>query len=244
MAATGKEAVTLEQFKLFAESQGGGGFDIDKVYPVGSVYFSMSSVNPSSLFGGTWQKIEGRFILTSDSSRQAGDTGGSNDAVVISHTHSGSTNSAGSHDHSGSALSSGSHTHSISGGSHTHSASTTSAGGHTHTPTNADSSSWLATKPTKQPSCTYTTNHEWAIPYWYTTQTSMGTAGSHSHTVSVSTSSSHSHTISSAGAHTHTLDIDSDGSHSHNVSINSAGVSGTDKNMPAYFVINAWQRIA
>lgn len=35
----------------------------DKVYPVGSVFISVSSVSPESLFGGTWEQISGRFLI-------------------------------------------------------------------------------------------------------------------------------------------------------------------------------------
>lgn len=103
------------------------------VYLVGSIYMSMANVSPQTLFGGTWVKLEGRFLLTSDSSHTVGTTGGSNDAVAVSHTHTGSTGSSGSHTHSGKSDTDGSHTHSISGGSHSHTASTSSAGSHTHT---------------------------------------------------------------------------------------------------------------
>lgn len=238
MAATGQEAVTISQLKQFADSQGGG-FDINKVYPIGSVYLSMANTDPSTLFGGVWQKLEGRFLLTSDSSRSAGDTGGSNDAVAIEHTHSGTAASSGSHSHGGTALSDGSHTHSISGGSHSHSASSSTTGSHTH--------SWG-----QYLYRTYPTGSGWntseriaAISGGSTGGNGVtGSGGSHSHTITVSTSSSHSHTIGSSGSHTHTLDIDSDGSHTHSVTINSSGVDGTDKNMPAYLVVNAWQRTA
>lgn len=33
------------------------------IYPVGSIYMSVNSTNPSTLFGGTWEQIKGRFLL-------------------------------------------------------------------------------------------------------------------------------------------------------------------------------------
>ena len=35
----------------------------DIVYPVGSIYISVNSTSPATLFGGTWERIEGRFLL-------------------------------------------------------------------------------------------------------------------------------------------------------------------------------------
>ena len=46
------------------------------VYPVGSIYLSVSGDNPKSLFGGTWVRIEDTFLLASGSSYSAGSTGG------------------------------------------------------------------------------------------------------------------------------------------------------------------------
>lgn len=38
-------------------------FDILSVYPVGSIYMSVNSSNPATLFGGMWERIVGRFLL-------------------------------------------------------------------------------------------------------------------------------------------------------------------------------------
>lgn len=35
----------------------------DFIYPIGAIYISTSSINPSTLFGGTWESIQGRFLL-------------------------------------------------------------------------------------------------------------------------------------------------------------------------------------
>ena len=58
-------------------------------YPVGSIYISTVSTNPNSLFGfGTWVAYgEGRVLLGVGGGFTAAATGGSANAVVVSHTH-------------------------------------------------------------------------------------------------------------------------------------------------------------
>lgn len=69
-----------------------------KSYPIGSIYLSTSSTSPSSLFGGTWEQIKGKFLFASDDvltngvittagTYHVGATGGSADAVVVEHKH-------------------------------------------------------------------------------------------------------------------------------------------------------------
>lgn len=70
----------------------------DKAYPIGSIYMSVNDVNPSELFGGEWEQIQGRFLLASGdltdendnilATYNVGDTDGNKDAVVVSHSHS------------------------------------------------------------------------------------------------------------------------------------------------------------
>lgn len=48
-------------------------------YPVGSIFQSVNATSPASLFGGSWEKIEGRFLLGSSSKYDLGDTGGASE---------------------------------------------------------------------------------------------------------------------------------------------------------------------
>lgn len=54
----------------------GSNFVLDNVYPVGSIYMNVNSTNPGTLFGGTWEQIQGRFLLGMSSSYPAGSSGG------------------------------------------------------------------------------------------------------------------------------------------------------------------------
>ncbi len=67
--------------------------NIDFIYPVGSIYMSTNDVSPQTLFGGSWSKIEGRFLLGSSSSYPLGSTGGEA-------THKLTTNEIPKHAHS------------------------------------------------------------------------------------------------------------------------------------------------
>lgn len=50
---------------------------LELVYPIGSVYISTNSINPSTLFGfGTWNQIQDKFLLAAGSAYSAGSTGG------------------------------------------------------------------------------------------------------------------------------------------------------------------------
>lgn len=60
---------------------------VDLIYPVGSIYMSVNSANPETLFGGTWQQIKDRFLLSAGDTYTAGNTGGSAKATLPSHTH-------------------------------------------------------------------------------------------------------------------------------------------------------------
>ena len=140
---------------------------LQALYPVGSVYINGSSTtNPATLFGfGTWTAIgAGRVLVGQDTGDAAfdvlGETGGSKDAIVVAHTHTGTTATVSTahthtfsattssvdltHGHTGSGTTGNNNVdHSHSGTTaganvdHTHnfsgSATTSAAGSHSHT---------------------------------------------------------------------------------------------------------------
>ena len=70
------------------------------MYPVGSIYTSTASTNPNTLFGfGTWVAFgAGRVMVGNGGGFTAGATGGSADAIVVSHTHTATVTDPG-HQH-------------------------------------------------------------------------------------------------------------------------------------------------
>lgn len=79
---------------------------LEMVYPVGSIYMSAENNNPSSFLGGTWEALYDRMLVGAGSLYSAGDTGGSADAVVVEHTHTGTIASSGAHYHTSAMMSS------------------------------------------------------------------------------------------------------------------------------------------
>ena len=74
---------------------------LQALYPVGAIYSSTVSTNPGTVFGfGTWVAYAaGRVMIGDGGGFAAGATGGSADAVVVSHTHTATVTDPG-HSHS------------------------------------------------------------------------------------------------------------------------------------------------
>ena len=45
-------------------------------HPIGSIYITTNNINPSSIFGGTWEQLKDRFLLATGDTYEAGSTGG------------------------------------------------------------------------------------------------------------------------------------------------------------------------
>ena len=72
---------------------------LNMIYPVGSIYMSVNNVNPGTFLGGTWTALQDRFLIGAGSSYGVNATGGNKDAIIPSHTHTGSVASSGAHYH-------------------------------------------------------------------------------------------------------------------------------------------------
>lgn len=49
---------------------------IDYIYPIGSIYLSVNSTSPATLFGGSWTQLKDRFLLGAGSTYSSRATGG------------------------------------------------------------------------------------------------------------------------------------------------------------------------
>ncbi len=106
-APTASSGTNTTQLATTAFVQAAVTAGIQALHPVGSIYTAVVSTNPGTLLGfGTWTAFgAGRVMVGFNASNAlfdtAEETGGSADAIVVSHTHtfSTTTNTAGSHRH-------------------------------------------------------------------------------------------------------------------------------------------------
>ena len=55
---------------------------LDLIYPIGTIYMSTSDNSPASVLGGSWAKIEGKFLIGANNDYSLGSNGGN-----ANHTH-------------------------------------------------------------------------------------------------------------------------------------------------------------
>lgn len=61
-------------------------------YPIGSIYMSVNNINPANFFGGSWERIKDKFLLSAGDTYSAGDIGGEAEHTLT-------INEMPSHDH-------------------------------------------------------------------------------------------------------------------------------------------------
>lgn len=65
---------------------------LNLIYPIGSIYMSVNDISPQSFLGGTWERLQDRFLIGAGNSYNANATGGSTTHTLTidempSHTH-------------------------------------------------------------------------------------------------------------------------------------------------------------
>lgn len=235
----------------------------NKIYPVGSIYMSIVESNPATLFGGTWERIEGQFLIGCNGTYPNGTSGGTANTTLAtanlpSHSHSVSItsgNQSANHTHSVGAHSHGlnSHKHSFSAttgnqnANHTHSGTTSSNGSHNH----QCYKSWgFKTGTGGLNYCMGTVDDGFSGSGNWT-----NSAGGHTHTMTTgNNSASHKHSVSgttgAASGSTANSSAFNSGSnsanHTHSVSgdTGSTGSATSFTNLPPYLAVYIWKRTA
>lgn len=246
---------------------------LDAVYPIGSIYISANSINPTTLFGGTWEAWgSGRVPVGVDSADNDFNTaekeGGEKAHTLTtdempSHTHDFTgTTSSHTHNFTGTSVASGTisanHTHTIpaltvsSSGKHTHSTTAQAVSDISYVVSSNGIKNYLMWKSANA----YEGSSPNASGIRPTANT--GDAGYESIVTRIPALS-----ISSSGAHTHTTDSGKTGNqssnHTHNVTANgtnsntsitptgtnsSVGNNTAHNNLQPYITCYMWKRTA
>ena len=190
--------------------------NLGDIYPIGAIYMNTTLVDPATLFGGTWERIQDVFLLCAGSSYAAGSTGG---AATQAHTHSQVARTSGGPSNN----TSGSTAISVAQmPSHNHnSRSLTGYFDAALVDRNATISFTGI--------CSASTPRERSWKY-----------GEGDTCRKITIDASHTHTANGSGSgHTHTLN-----SHTHSVGATTTGGASNTNNMPPYLTIYAWKRTA
>lgn len=202
---------------------------LDIVYPVGSIYMSINSTNPNTLFGGSWQRITGKFLLsatdggatgTNVNSRADVAPGASGGTATHSHTNPNTGTNNGN---------TGASTGNTGGTKLT--AAQSGVPAHQHAPSSVTTRRFVLA--TASPSTDAASNIGGSgnkYPYITGSNTWESVSGTQPNTAQ-NAASAHSHSL---GGHTHTL-----GNHSH-----TQGNTGSSNNMPPFLSVYVWKRVS
>lgn len=213
---------------------------VDLIYPVGSIYMSVASTSPATLFDGTtWEQLKDKFLLGAGDTYTAGGTGGN-----ASHTLTIAEMPSHNHTFTGSAVDTGNqsvgHTH-----TYTDYYATTTGG-------TAISVAQLASHHHQQ-----TIGSNIAINGSTTYGESPKVAGQYSNStassteyrqITVNTGSSNTHTHSGANTNTSRTSNGISANHTHSVTasgtIGNSGDGTAFSIMPPYLAVYMWKRTA
>lgn len=195
----------------------------DIIYPVGSIYLSVNSTNPSTYFGGTWVQLKDRFLIgVGNTYKTVNATGGASSITLA-------VANLPSHNHSV-----GAHSHGLNNHTHTYSRSNDNTNSHTLTIEQMPSHNHI------QWDLSWTSAGGWLH---YHEGTNYGSSTAHStKTNSTGGGQGHTHGIERSNQKTGS----SSGNTANSSSFNSGSTgSGTAFNIiPPYLAVYMWKRTA
>ena len=201
-----------------------------KLYPVGSVYISFSATDPSTLFGGTWQRLKDTFLLVNGDTYAADTTGGSATKTIT-------VNNMPAHNHTVS--SSGNHTHSSSY------VSVSTAGNHTHergTMNIKGTFSGVGNAATGEAATLTGAFYRVNSSAHPSQGVVIANSGERDDYFGFDASKNWTGATKSNGNHNHTVSVSSSGAHTHTT--NNTGGSTPINILPPYTTVYAWKRTA
>lgn len=210
-------------------------------WPIGSVFITASNTDPATLLGGgTWERIQGKYLLASSSSYTAGNSYGSMTKTLAvanlpSHTHGFTTGSSGAHTHTASTGSAGNHSHTRGSMNIT---GTFSGVGQHYNPGSGDIRENVVTGAFYRVNTTNNPSQGVRIGQSGDAQRDdyFGFDASRTGVWTGSTSTT--------GAHTHSVTVNSGGAHTHTGTTNSTGSGTAFSVMPESIAVNVWKRTA
>lgn len=193
-------------------------------FPIGSIYMSVTNINPSTIFGGTWERIKGKFLIAADDNTYTlGATGGNS---THNHTNSGTGSTTLTVNQIPA------HTHTLNGHTHTYNKSNATSGSTTLTIDQIPSHAHNIGRSGLYNSAGYggfsqsTGNAE---PF-----STGSTGGGKGHTHSITLSS-----VNTGGNNGNTSSVGGGKGHTHTMS-----ATGSSSNIPPYLSVYIWKRTA
>ena len=213
---------------------------LDMCYPVGSIYTSTKNVSPATFLGGTWKSLNGYMLRSATSgvafNNNAKD-GGSDDAIVVSHSH---TTPNHNHSFTGTAANYGSYGISAN---HYHGFTTNTGGEHWHFVASPSGHSWVANFGGGTRNSTFGFS-----PSAVNANVGYGDHALAAEPNSAGFNSNHAHDGNTgwvSSDHGHTTTVTPYGTIGNaNPTTNSTGSSGTNANLPNYKNVYMWERTA